>query len=80
MPYAISNGVKLYYEEVGSGFPIVFVHEFGSDLREWEQQLRYFSREFRCIAFNARGYKPSDIPKDSPALLAQPWLTPASGY
>ncbi len=65
MPYAISNGVKLYYEEVGSGFPIVFVHEFGSDLREWEQQLRYFSREFRCIAFNARGYKPSDIPKES---------------
>ena len=40
MPYALSNGIKLYYEEVGNGFPIIFVHEFGSDLREWEQQLR----------------------------------------
>ena len=45
MPYIKSNGVKLYYEETGKGYPIVFVHEFGSDFREWEQQVRYFSRE-----------------------------------
>lgn len=63
MPHALSNGIKLYYEEVGKGFPIIFVHEFGSDLREWEQQLRYFSRDYRCIAFNARGYVPSDVPE-----------------
>ena len=61
MPYALSNGIKLYYEEVGNGFPIIFVHEFGSDLREWEQQLRYFSRDYRCVAFNARGYTPSEV-------------------
>ena len=64
MPYIKSNGVKLYYEETGKGYPIVFVHEFGSDLREWEQQVRYFSREYRCITFNARGYPPSDVPKN----------------
>ena len=64
MPYASSNGVKLYYEESGSGNPIIFVHEFGSDLREWEQQMRWFSREYRCIAYNARGYIPSDVPSD----------------
>ena len=63
MPYALSKGIKLYYEEVGNGFPIIFVHEFGSDLREWEQQLRYFSRNYRCIAFNARGYIPSEVPE-----------------
>jgi pimeloyl-ACP methyl ester carboxylesterase len=62
MPYIISKRVKLYYEETGKGFPIVFVHEFGSDLREWEQQVRYFSREYRCITFNARGYPPSEVP------------------
>lgn len=65
MPYAQSDSVKLYFEEAGRGYPIVFVHEFGSDLREWEQQLRHFSREYRCIAFNARGYPPSDVPDAS---------------
>ena len=63
MPYATSNGVRLYYEEAGRGFPIVFVHEFADDLYSWEPQLRYFSRRYRCIAFNARGYPPSDVPK-----------------
>ena len=63
MPYANSKGVQLYYEEAGKGFPIVFVHEFAGDLRSWEPQLRYFSRRYRCIAFNARGYPPSDMPE-----------------
>ena len=62
MPYAISNGVRLYYEDAGRGFPIVFVHEFAGDVRSWEGQMRYFSRRYRCIAFNARGYLPSDVP------------------
>src|SRR5690606_4457196 len=63
MPYAESKGARLYFEETGSGRPIVFVHEFGADLREWEQQVRWFSREYRCIRFNARGYPPSDVPQ-----------------
>jgi len=62
MPYASSSGVRLYYEEVGKGTPIVFVHEFSGDLRSWEAQVRHFSRRYRCIAFNARGYPPSDVP------------------
>jgi pimeloyl-ACP methyl ester carboxylesterase len=65
MPYAHSGAVRLHYEDVGSGAPIVFVHEFGSDAREWESQLRWFSREYRCIAFNARGYPPSDVPLEA---------------
>jgi len=63
MPFASSKGVQLYYEEAGKGFPIVFVHEFAGDIRSWEPQLRYFSRRYRCIAFNARGYPPSDVPQ-----------------
>ncbi|HEY5551298.1 MAG TPA: alpha/beta hydrolase [Opitutaceae bacterium] len=62
MPYAVTNGVRLYYEEAGKGVPIVFVHEFSGDLRSWEAQMRHFSRRYRCIAFNARGYPPSDVP------------------
>jgi pimeloyl-ACP methyl ester carboxylesterase len=59
------DGVKLHYEEVGTGTPIVFVHEFAGDWRAWEAQLRYFGRRYRCIAFNARGYPPSDVPDDA---------------
>jgi pimeloyl-ACP methyl ester carboxylesterase len=63
MPYATSDGTRLYYEEAGKGIPIVFVHEFADDLHSWEPQLRFFSRRYRCIAYNARGYPPSDVPK-----------------
>jgi pimeloyl-ACP methyl ester carboxylesterase len=58
------DAVALHYEETGSGTPIVFVHEFGGDLRSWEPQVRHFSRLYRCIAYNARGYPPSDVPED----------------
>lgn len=67
MPFAQAGAVRLHYEEVGTGEPIIFVHEFGSDAREWETQLRWFSREYRCIAFNARGYPPSDVPTEASA-------------
>jgi len=58
------DGVRLYYEESGGGAPLLFVHEFAGDLRSWEPQLRHFSRLYRCIAYNARGYPPSDVPEE----------------
>jgi pimeloyl-ACP methyl ester carboxylesterase len=64
MPYATTDdGVKLYYEEVGSGTPIIFVHEFAADHRSWETQMRHFGQRYRCITYSARGYPPSDIPE-----------------
>jgi len=59
------DGVRLHYEETGSGTPIVFVHEFAGDHRSWEPQVRHFSRRYRCIAYSARGYPPSDVPEDA---------------
>jgi len=65
MPHAkTEDGVRLYYEEAGSGTPLIFVHEFAGDHRSWEPQMRHFSRRYRCIAFNARGYPPSDVPEN----------------
>ena len=32
-------------------------------MRSWEPQMRYFSRRYRCICFNARGYPPSQVPE-----------------
>jgi 3-oxoadipate enol-lactonase len=65
MPHATTpDNVKLYYEETGSGTPILFVHEFASDHRGWEPQMREFGKRHRCIAYSARGYTPSDVPAD----------------
>ena len=58
------DGVRLYHEETGAGTPVLFVHEFAGDHRSWEPQLRHFSRRYRCIAYNARGYPPSDVPQE----------------
>jgi pimeloyl-ACP methyl ester carboxylesterase len=65
MPHLTTDdGIKLFYQETGSGIPIVFVHEFAGDHRSWEPQLRHFGRRYRCIAYNARGFPPSDVPSD----------------
>jgi pimeloyl-ACP methyl ester carboxylesterase len=65
MPHLTTDdGVRLYYEETGSGTPIVFVHEFADDHRGYEGQLRHFGRRYRAIAYNARGYPPSEVPDD----------------
>jgi pimeloyl-ACP methyl ester carboxylesterase len=65
MPHLTTDdGIRLYYEEAGSGAPVIFVHEFAGDYRSWEPQVRYFSRRYRCIAFNARGWPPSEVPQD----------------
>ncbi len=59
-----SDGVRLSVEDTSTGTPIVFVHEFAGDQRSWEPQVRFFSRRYRCVTFNARGYPPSDVPPE----------------
>src|SRR6201996_3394849 len=64
MPYATTDdGVRLYFEETGAGRPLIFVHEFAGDIRSFEPQLRHFGKRYRAIAFNARGFPPSDVPE-----------------
>ena len=58
------DGVRLYYEEAGSGSAVVFVHEYAGDYRTWEAQMRFFARAHRCITYSQRGYPPSDVPGD----------------
>jgi proline iminopeptidase len=68
MPYAItSDKVRLHYEETGQGVPVVFAHEFAGDHRSWEPQMRELGKRYRCIAYAARGYTPSDVPADKNA-------------
>jgi pimeloyl-ACP methyl ester carboxylesterase len=64
VPHATTDdGVKLYFEETGSGLPVILVHEFAGDLRSHEMQMRHFGKRYRTIAYNARGFPPSDVPE-----------------
>jgi pimeloyl-ACP methyl ester carboxylesterase len=66
MPYATTDdGVRLYFEETGKGRPLIFVHEFAGDMRSFEPQMRHFGKRYRTIAFNARGFPPSDVPEQA---------------
>ncbi|MFB3818887.1 MAG: alpha/beta fold hydrolase [Candidatus Methylomirabilales bacterium] len=67
MPNAHVNGTTLAYEEAGDGLPLVFVHEWGGDAASWEPQVRVFARRYRTITFNARGYPPSEVPREPSA-------------
>jgi len=71
MPTAPVGGVNLYFEEIGRGTPLVFVHEFAGDAESWRLQVRFFARRYRTIAFNARGYPPSDVPESLAAYSQQ---------
>ena len=64
MPDIQVNGVRLYYEITGEGTPIIFVHEFAGDFTSWEPQIRFFSRRYKTVSYNARGYPPSEVPED----------------
>jgi pimeloyl-ACP methyl ester carboxylesterase len=59
-----SDGVELYYEMTGGGYPILFMHEFAGDHRSWAAQVHHLAPSHRCIAFAARGYPPSEVPAD----------------
>jgi pimeloyl-ACP methyl ester carboxylesterase len=67
MPRMGINGIELYYEDTGSGFPVVFCHEFAGDYRSWEPQVRAFDRLYRCITYSQRGFPPSSVPADADA-------------
>jgi pimeloyl-ACP methyl ester carboxylesterase len=62
MPSATINGVEIAYRESGSGFPLVWCHEFAGSMESWEPQVHFFSRRYRVITYNARGYPPSAVP------------------
>ncbi len=71
MPLLPVNGVSLHVTERGQGTPIVFLHEFAGNAASWAPQFRRLARKYRCIAYNSRGYPPSEVPEDE-ASYGQP--------
>ena len=64
MTVAPVNGVNLYYEVTGKGFPLIWSHEFAGDFKSWNPQVKFFSRRYQVITYNHRGFPPSDVPEE----------------
>ena len=62
MPNVTLDGIAIEYAEAGSGLPLVFCHEFAGSMESWNQQVNYFSRRYRTVTYNAKGYPPSEVP------------------
>ncbi len=56
MASAVVNGTDLYYEEHGAGPAVVFAHGAGGNHLSWWQQVPVFSRKYRCVTFDHRGW------------------------
>ena len=57
-----NDGVNLYYEEAGSGKPIILLHGGGLGLVWWQRNFPELSRQFHVIATDTRGCGRSDKP------------------
>lgn len=64
MPNVRLDGALIAYRESGAGVPLVFCHEFAGSMESWDPQISYFARRHRAIAYNAKGYPPSEVPPE----------------
>ena len=64
MGFASVNGIQMYYEDTGgSGLPVIFLHGAGGNHESWFQQVPEFSKRYRCITIDHRGFGQSpDVP------------------
>jgi len=63
MPHANVNGVDLYYEEHGTGTPLLLIMGFGGNATAWEPSVPFFSAQHRVITFDNRGAGRSGVPE-----------------
>jgi pimeloyl-ACP methyl ester carboxylesterase len=62
MPIIKTNGINLYYEEKGSGEPLLLIMGITATGSVWEKHVAHWQKEFRCITFDNRGVGQSDSP------------------
>jgi pimeloyl-ACP methyl ester carboxylesterase len=58
-----SNGLKLRYFEAGDGEPLILIHGLGESIEGWTFQYDEFSKHFRVVSLDLRGFGMSDVPE-----------------
>ncbi len=67
LPYASNgrtemvNGKNIYYEETGSGTPLLLMHGFNRTAEDWKPYVKDLSRNYRVIAVDLPGHGRSDV-------------------
>jgi proline-specific peptidase len=64
MPYAEVNGIKIYYESHGEGYPVIMHHGYGATGDVWIGQVGELSKQFRVITLDSRSTGRSDHPDE----------------
>jgi pimeloyl-ACP methyl ester carboxylesterase len=59
--FAEVNGVKLHYEVAGGGASLVLVHSGITDSRSWDPQFPAFTKSYRVLRYDMRGFGQSDV-------------------
>ena len=56
MPVIQTDGETIYYEDVGEGPPILFIHSLGTNSYLYRAQIEVLKNKYRCIAPDCRGH------------------------
>lgn len=70
MPILRSNGINLYYQQQGSGEPLLLIMGITATGSVWEKHVEYWQKNFTCITVDNRGVGLSDQP-EGPYTTAQ---------
>jgi 3-oxoadipate enol-lactonase len=62
MPQANVNGIEIHYRETGEGLPVVFVHGYTGNSRNWALTVPALRQDFRTISVDLRGHGLSGRP------------------
>ncbi len=62
MPTLHLDDIDLYYEIIGQGPPLLFIHGLGSSSRDWQEQVDFFAGRYQLILFDVRGHGKSGKP------------------
>lgn len=54
--------VELHYQDVGSGFPVLFIHGWGMALEVWDRQVTALCDKYRTVCVDLRGHGFSPTP------------------
>jgi pimeloyl-ACP methyl ester carboxylesterase len=50
------NGIRLYFEIYGSGYPLVLLHGFSGSSQDWVQSITQWGPQFQLIVPDLRGH------------------------
>src|SRR2546422_5857227 len=64
MPHATVNRIEMHYREAGEGFPIVLVHGYTGNLRNWAFSIPALTERYRTISMDLRGHGHSSKPTE----------------